>query len=70
VEEKRGVKRCQLRHLWLDHPEGSRQKNGKGGWMLQILGEEMVASGIRSVPLEDQQVMYEFICFGVFSSQI
>ena len=57
MEEEWIVKRCQLRQLWLDHPEWSRQKMAEAvgcskAWVKKWLRR------IRSVPLEDQQVMY------------
>ena len=57
MEEEWVVKRCQLRQMWLDHPEWSRQKMAdeigcSKSWVKKWLRR------IRSVPLEDQQVMY------------
>ena len=57
MEEEWVVKRCQLRQVWLDHPEWSRQKMAEEvgcskSWVKKWLRR------IRSVPLEDQQVMY------------
>jgi len=57
MEEEWVVKRCQLRQIWLDHPEWSRQKMAEEvgcskSWVKKWLRR------IRSAPLEDQQVMY------------
>ncbi|RPI71951.1 MAG: integrase, partial [Geobacteraceae bacterium] len=57
MEEEWVVKRCQLRQVWLEHPEWSRQKMAEAvgcskSWVKKWLHR------IRSVPLEDQQVMY------------
>jgi len=57
MEEEWVVKRCQLRQMWLEHPEWSRQKMAEAvgcskSWVKKWLHL------IRSVPLEDQQVMY------------
>jgi len=57
MEEEWVVKRCQLRQVWLDHPEWSHQKMAEEvgcsrSWVKKWLRR------IRSVPLEDQQVMY------------
>ena len=57
MEEEWVVKRCQLRQLWLNHPEWSCKKMGEElgcskAWVKKWLRR------IRSVPLDDQQVMY------------
>jgi len=57
MEEEWVVKRCQLRQMWLEHPEWSRKKMAEAvgcskSWVKKWLRR------IRSVPLEDQQVMY------------
>jgi len=57
MEEEWVVKRCQLRQMWLDHPEWSRPKMAdeigcSKSWVKKWLRR------IRSASLEDQQVMY------------
>ena len=57
MEEEWIVKRCQLRQVWLDHPEWSRQKMAdeigcSKSWVKKWLRR------IRRASLEDQQVMY------------
>lgn len=57
MEEEWVVKRCQLRQLWLDHPEWSRQKMAEAVGCSRVWVKKWLHR-IRSVPLEDQQVTY------------
>jgi hypothetical protein len=57
MEEEWVVKRCRLREVWLEHPEWSRKTMAdelgcSKSWVKKWLRR------IRSVALEDQQVMY------------